>query len=243
MTAIALALAPSLAIMWYIYAKDEFDKEPISLLVFSFLLGIFSVIPALIGGNIGEYLGYGLIGGDVFAVFIHAFIVVAFSEEFAKFLFLAVFLFPQRAFNEPYDGIIYAVMIGMGFATFENLVYVLQGGIEVAILRMFTAVPAHAAFGVIMGYYVGMAKFDRSRRFILLFAGLFWAVLAHGAYDFFLMLQNMPALACITIGVLIFSISMGLKSIKIHQEQSPFNPDNFLPEDSEEHRSNFDNYT
>lgn len=221
-----LALAPAAAIIWYIYLKDEFDREPTHLLIKCFLLGIVSIIPALLFGAIGT--AFGIEASDnVFITFIYAFIVVAFSEELAKFIFLRWFIFPKKAFNEPYDGIIYAVMIGMGFAAFENVLYVLQGGIGVAILRTFTAVPAHAAFGVIMGYYVGMAKFDHDHpedRPTLLGKGLFWATLMHGAYDFFLMQRNVPALAVLAFVILIIGIKFSQKAVKIHQLASPFHP-------------------
>ncbi len=223
-----LALAPVAAIIWYIYTKDEFEKEPTALLITCFMLGVLSVIPAVLGGMLGSYLGYDLTE-NIFTTFIHAFIVVGLSEELGKFLFLILFIFPKKDFNEPYDGIIYAVMIGMGFATFENIVYVVEGGIDVALLRMFTAVPAHAAFGVIMGYYVGMAKFDHlhpENRPILLLMALFWATLAHGAYDFFLMQQSVEGLVLVAFVVLAIALYFSKKAIDIHNEASPFHPKN-----------------
>ncbi|MFK7908821.1 MAG: PrsW family intramembrane metalloprotease, partial [Chitinophagales bacterium] len=157
---------------------------------------------------------------------IYAFIIVALSEELAKFIFLRGYLFGKPDFNEPFDGIVYAVMVGMGFAAFENVVYVAQGGFEVGVLRMFTAVPAHASFGIIMGYYVGRAKFDTRNKNQLLAKGLFWAVFAHGAYDFFLMQERFEALGIMAFIVLIVSIQFSRQAIEIHQNASPFHPDN-----------------
>jgi RsiW-degrading membrane proteinase PrsW (M82 family) len=114
-------------------------------------------------------------------------------------------------------------MIGMGFAAFENLMYVAEGGISVAILRMFTAIPAHAIFGVAMGYWVGMAKFEPSRRKLYLATGLVVAVLLHGAYDFFLMQTNYPAMSLVTFIGLIPAIRWSKNAIKVHAENSPFN--------------------
>ena len=82
--------------------------------------------------------------------------MVALTEE-AKFIALRYYAFRNKNFNEPFDGIIYAVYISMGFA-FVNILYVSQGGMQVAILRTFTAVPAHAMFAVMMGYYAGLAS-------------------------------------------------------------------------------------
>jgi RsiW-degrading membrane proteinase PrsW (M82 family) len=224
MVLLLLALAPAVAIIWFIYTKDTYEKEPSELLLKSFFLGILSIIPAIIGGNIGEAFGIGL-SVNTFTTFIYAFVVVALSEELAKFIFLRWVMFPKKAFNEPFDGIVYAVMIGMGFAAFENVMYAMQGGVVVAVLRMFTAVPAHAAFGIIMGYYVGLAKFDYlhpENRTTLLLKGLVGATLVHGAYDFFLMQEQYEGLGVMAFVTLFLAIKFGKKAIKLHQDQSPF---------------------
>ena len=217
---IALAIAPAAAIIWFVYTRDVHEKEPINMLILAFGLGILSIIPA--------YIGY-LISGDVFSVSGnplmtagYAFGVVALSEEFGKFIFLRYVMFKKKAFNEPYDGIIYAVMISMGFATFENFMYVAEGGFGVGVLRMFTAVPAHAVFGVAMGYYVGLAKFEPQRRNEYLAKGLLWAVILHGAYDFFLMQTNIPALFIFSFIGLYQAIKWARKAIKQHAAISPF---------------------
>ncbi|HRI28958.1 MAG TPA: PrsW family glutamic-type intramembrane protease, partial [Chitinophagales bacterium] len=184
-----------------------------------------SVVPALAGSGFGKSIGLD-ITENMLDTFLYAFVAVALSEEFAKYLFLRFVMFNKTAFNEPFDGIIYAVMIGMGFAAFENVLYVAEGGVSVAVLRAFTAVPAHAAFGVIMGFYVGLAKFNPDNRQRLLLTGLFWAVVAHGAYDFFIMQQNYELLGLLTLIVLIYIIRLSRQAIAIHQKASPFNPDN-----------------
>lgn len=225
MELLLLALAPAAAVIWYIYGRDKYEKEPLRLLILSFFLGVLSIFPAIIGSMLGEQFGFS-ISDNIFITFTHAFIAVALSEEFAKFLFLRYVMFNRKEFNEPFDGIIYAVMIGMGFAAFENIMYVADGGYHTAVLRAFTAVPAHAAFGVIMGYFVGLAKFNPQNRQRLLLTGLFWAVVAHGAYDFFLMQQNLELLGLMAFVVLIAAIKISRNVIAIHQTASPFNPQN-----------------
>ena len=140
---ILLAFGPGLAIMLYIYLKDKHEKEPLLLLIISFLYGGLST---LITWSISFPLNVFLITkpDDVVSQFINAFFKVALVEEFSKFLFVRFVLFHNRNFNEPFDGIVYAVMVSMGFASVENLLYVYQYGVVTGILRMFTAVPAHA---------------------------------------------------------------------------------------------------
>lgn len=192
-TLFILAIAPALAFCGYIIHKDRFDKEPKKLIIIAFLFGIFSVFPAVIASEFSG--GFIIQNGNVINTALFAFLVVALSEEFAKFFFLRYILFKRKEFNEPLDGIVYAVMIGMGFAAFENVFYVAEGGYGVAFMRMITAIPAHAIFAVVMGYHVGLAKFDLTHKNDLLRKGLLYPVLLHGAYDFFLMQKFMPALS------------------------------------------------
>lgn len=192
-TLVILAIAPALAVCGYIIHKDRFDKEPIWLLFLAFGFGVFSTFPAAIGSQLAA--GFVMNDGQFINTAIYAFLVVALSEEFAKFYFLRYILFKRKEFNEPLDGIVYAVMIGMGFAAFENILYVVQGGFSVAIARMLTAIPAHAVFAIVMGYHVGLAKFDIVHREELLRKALLYPVLLHGMYDFLLLQKFMPALS------------------------------------------------
>jgi RsiW-degrading membrane proteinase PrsW (M82 family) len=154
-----------------------------------------------------------------------AFFVVGLGEELLKYLVLVLYAFRKPSFNEPFDGIVYGVMIGLGFAALENIFYVMEGGIGVAVLRMFTAVPMHAAFGVIMGYYVGLSKFYRgSARMETSVMGLLFAVLLHGLYDFVLFQDDMPMLSLFIFPIIIGSVIIGRKAMKKHLNISPFNP-------------------
>src|SRR5690606_34909890 len=120
---------------------------------------------------------------------------------------------PHKEFDEPFDGIVYAVMVSLGFAATENIAYVVQGGYEVALLRAFTAVPAHATFGIMMGYYMGKAKFSLRRQQLNLL-GLFLATLFHGAYDFFLFVDFIPGVWIGAFVSLIIGIILSKKAIK-----------------------------
>ncbi len=155
MTLLLCAVAPVLTIIIYIYFQDKYEKEPMGLLIANFLLG--AIISVIIVTVLYLFTGRFMPVTDEFSVwqqFIQAFVVVALSEEFSKYIIVKYFAQPKKAFNEPYDGIIYAVMVSMGFACTENIMYVLQGGFETAVLRAFTSVPAHSTFGILMGYYM-----------------------------------------------------------------------------------------
>lgn len=241
---VVLSILPGIAISVFIYYKDIYDKEPHRYLISCFIFGMLSTIPALELEQFGESLGFKE-SDNVFITLIFAFIVVAGSEEFVKFMFLRFYIYPKNAFDEPMDGIVYAVMIGMGFATLENILYVMNYGLDVALIRMFTAVPAHAAFAVIMGYFVGIAKFRKSReqekRFLRM--GFLSALLLHGVYDFFLFQKMYESLAMLAFVALFGGIYVSRRFIQDHQEHSPFRvvavAEEEIKEDEEEFPSDF----
>jgi protease PrsW len=119
-----------------------------------------------------------------------SFLVIACTEEGMKYLATRLYAYRKIQFNEPFDGITYCVIVSMGFATLENLFYVLQHGYLTGIMRMFLSVPAHASFGVLMGYHLGLAKIDRARQWTHKFRALLYPVVLHGLFDFFLFLQS-----------------------------------------------------
>ena len=153
---LAIATAPGVAIGLYIYLKDKHEREPIGLLIKAFMYGMLStLLTFIISIPISSMIP--IDEQDIGEQAIHAFLLVALIEEFSKFVFLRGVLYRNKNFNEPFDGIVYSVMVGMGFATLENILYVSDGGVGTAILRMFTAVPAHASFAILMGYFLGKA--------------------------------------------------------------------------------------
>jgi protease PrsW len=230
MALLLLSLIPGIAIAGYIYRLDQYDREPRRYLLVSFLLGMASVLPALVLELAAKSIwGDPRAGDSILFYALNAFLMVGASEECSKFLMVRLYAYPKKAFNEPFDGITYSVVVAMGFATLENISYVQQHGMGTAVLRMFLSVPAHGCFGVIMGYYLGLAKFSPEKSGTLIFKGLLLAILFHGSFDFFLFLQN-NTLASETLGngLLVlgalgsyfFALRLGLRSIRLHRELS-----------------------
>lgn len=217
---LGIATAPCVAIGLYIYLKDKHEREPIGLLLRAYFYGALAIgVTYLISKAINRVIT--IDEKDLTEQAIHAFLIVALVEEASKFLFVRGLLYHNVNFNEPFDGIVYSVMVGMGFATFENVLYVLNDGFGVGIMRMFTAVPAHACFAVLMGFYLGKAKFDHKKGNYGLYA-LGVATLFHGAYDYCLFVSWMPGIWIGTIVALIVAIVLSRKAIEIHQIASPF---------------------
>lgn len=210
----ALAVAPAVAIAIGIHFYEKFDREPFILLVISFLLGSLMAAPAIL-----LELGIERILNNLQAnMALYAFVGIALVEEGLKFAVIRFYAYPKRDFSEPYDGITYSVMVSMGFAAIENVIYALQFGHEVALLRMFTAVPAHGTFGILMGFYLGKAKFGNQPLLWSLVA-LSVAVLFHGAYDYFLMITQPQGIYWGAFASLVVGIVLSIRATRIHKRR------------------------
>lgn len=219
---LALAVAPGVAIITYLYLKDKHEREPLGLLITSFFYGVLSTFVTLfISWPLEAILV--LNSQNVIHQFGNAFFKVALVEEFSKFIFIRFILFYNKNFNEPFDGIIYAGMVGMGFATLENILYVFNYGAPTGFMRMFTAVPAHATFAILMGYYLGIAKFTKRNQLFNNIMALLIATAFHGAYDYFWFISYIPGIWVGAIISLITAIILSRKAIRLHQQASPFN--------------------
>jgi RsiW-degrading membrane proteinase PrsW (M82 family) len=212
-----LAILPGLLICFYIYTRDEHDREPQGQLAMSFTLGVLATLPAIFIERWAVQQGYDDTSNLLY-VTCFSFAIVGFVEEIVKFLPLRFYAYTRPEFDEPMDGIVHAVMIGMGFATLENLLYADIFGYGTVLLRAFTAVPAHASFAIITGYFVGLAKFDPDNRNVLILKGLGGAILLHGIYDFFLIQDNLPGLALVSVVGLYISIFYAQKLVKWHRQ-------------------------
>ncbi|WP_346855120.1 PrsW family glutamic-type intramembrane protease [uncultured Draconibacterium sp.] len=222
MNLLILALAPVVIIAAYIYIRDKYEKEPIRLLLFALLAGGLTVIPVLfLETFLSSFTGlfYGLT-----AAAWKAFVVAAFSEELWKFIALYVLIWRSPEFNEKFDGIVYAVYVSLGFAAVENVMYVMDGGLSTGIARAITAVPAHAIFGITMGFYFGLAKFYQKEQASLKLKALAFPILLHGIYDFILF-TGIDWLTIAFIAFVIYLYISGLKRMKVLSKQSIYNTD------------------
>jgi RsiW-degrading membrane proteinase PrsW (M82 family) len=216
---VLLSLVPGPVIAYLIWRQDRYDQEPRLALALSFLLGMLITVPAFLLERWAVLQGWED-NTKLLSIFLTAFIIVSLVEETFKAAALLVYPYRQSFFNEPLDGIVYAVMIAMGFATAENLLYAFQHGLTTTVVRAFTAVPAHGAFAIILGYYVGLSKFDAANKWKLIFTGFGLAIFCHGAYDFFLVQEMYDWLIGIALPVLGICIFLGIRMLKKHTQDS-----------------------
>ena len=168
-TLLIAALVPAIVLCIYLFYKDRVEKEPLGLLAKLLIFGVISCFPAMLGETFIQGLLNGIFSnalylneaGDVVMSwtnyhlyqFLIAFIGVALIEEGCKWIFLVLGTKKNKNFDHLFDGVIYATFVSLGFAAFENIQYVFNGGISVAISRAIFSIPGHMFFGVMMGYY------------------------------------------------------------------------------------------
>lgn len=155
-----LAIIPSILLGFYIYKKDNIEKEPKSLLLKTIISGILGGVIVILLSIILKIPKYSY--DTPLETLFYSFILVSLIEEAIKFILFYLFCYKKKEFNYRYDGIVYASFLALGFATYENILYVFTTqDIITAIYRGVLTVPAHVFFAIFMGYYFGLAKHHR----------------------------------------------------------------------------------
>ena len=202
------AILPALVLVYFIYRKDKYEKEPIWVLLLGFFYGALSAVTvSLISGPL-QAIGFIPPEEDlsVSAQIMMAFFGAGIPEELIKFLFLFLLLHKNRYFNEYVDGIVYAVCIGMGFAAYENIQYLFayyENWVEVGAMRAILTVPVHFFFAVTMGYFYSKARFgpisDKKRNLAL---AILLPIICHSLFDAILMVSHVAGVTGATIYLL-----------------------------------------
>ena len=219
---LGISVLPVILLLLYIYKQDKYEKEPLGMLILAFFGGILSILLdlALVG----------IINGVWYSdtVFYSAFMEAGFPEEICKFIILFLFFWWNKNFNEYMDGIVYATFVSLGFACLENILYVFSNGFGTGIMRAIISVPGHFLFGVLMGYFISLAKFNPNGKLFYLLLSIIVPGVVHGMFDWLLMITDtmsnagqLMILALFIIGDILLWI-VGVRSIRTHRENSQF---------------------
>ena len=219
------SLAPGVIIMYLVYRHD-LEKEPIKMLLKAFFGGIGSIFISLM---ISIPLGLALNPEGISSAGFDAFVGAAIPEEIGKWLIFYLLIRTSKHFDQYYDGILYAIFISMGFALVENVLYVLKGGMGVALMRAVLSVPGHMLFAIPMGYYFSLSRFEKGPRVAThLLLSITIPILLHGLFDFLLMFASEVADENASLAILlvllfvafdIFLWRFGLRKIREHREK------------------------
>lgn len=214
-----LSTLPAIILIVIILSFDHYEKEPAVLLIKLFIMGAVSVIPAIAIETIIPIEHTQII--SLPDIFLYALLGVALIEEGVKFITAKIYAYRNPAYNEIYDGLIYCAIVALGFATVENALYIFHYGTSAALIRALTAVPAHAIFGVTMGYYMSKGKVALRNKGYYKFMSLFMPVLVHGIYDFILFTEYDSAMLIFVVYI-IFLYIQAIRLIRNTNNLKPF---------------------
>lgn len=228
------AVIPAIILLIYIYKKDKADKEPVGTIIYFLILGALGCLPASFAESLFQEVYVTVLNkdpDDPLYLFFFYFFGVALAEEGIKWIILHTKASRNKNFDSLFDGLIYAAVISLGFATLENIMYVMQFGWSTAFTRMFLSVPGHFFFAVLMGYNYSWGRLYnlagnlernfKQRGFITantpeysgkkhLIMSFMVPLAVHGAYDFFLTI----GLPLISIGITIVCYAVCFKKVK-----------------------------
>lgn len=210
---LVVSAAPALAFLLVILRMDRQEPEPLGLVLRVIALGAAScIVAALVEkalGGVALFHTPGLLGAVA-----SSFIQIAPVEELCKLGVVLLFVWQNAQFNEENDGIVYVGASAIGFALFENILYVAQKGISTGVLRAFSSIPLHVFAGIILGMYVGRAKFaaDERTRSLLILKGFVLVWLFHGLYDTFA--QSGNALALLLLPLIVGVSGFGIVELR-----------------------------
>ena len=199
-----LTFLPGLLILTYFIFSDRF-KEPKKVIITTFILGMVIGYPA---GYLNYYIEQIFSNGNIINdALVGGAFAGALVEEILKFLILYFYIFKHKEFNEPMDAIVYGIVASLGFALNENYDYVYNlaeqfnaTSWEIALARSYSAIPMHAACGVIMGFYFGQNYFiEQGRSFSL---ALIVPIIIHGSYNFLLSFNGIYAQAIVVLAII-----------------------------------------
>ena len=181
---IFLAILPVFVFAVYVYVHDT-EKEPTHMLIKAFLAGLLIAVPCMYVESALSSL-FGFLQKTYITSFIYVLIVIALVEEGYKFLATYIFFYHDKNVNYTFDMIVYTTFLGLGFAFFENFIYLKALPLTSVILRGFTAVPVHLACGIIMGYYSSLMKTNKKNKINYLIKAILIPILIHGFYNYYL---------------------------------------------------------
>lgn len=197
---ILFSIIPVLILLFVLYQMGEVKKQPILILFILFIGGILSwilvrYVSVLLGNDIARsQIEISQKLGDL-GFFLVSFGIIATIEELSKYIVITIMCFKNKYFKNAYDAIMYAACISLGFAFIENIMYINNYGISVALSRAIFSIPSHACFGIIMGYFLGISRICKDNNLdndsaINRYEAFFIPFLFHGFYDFLLSFNN-----------------------------------------------------
>jgi protease PrsW len=213
---IALGLLPGAFWLWYYRQHDKERPEPLRFVIKIFLLGMLITIPAAALELGAERIFPFSQSTSIAVILASTLFIVAPIEELLKFFIVKRYVYDRGKFDEAFDGMIYAIVVALGFASLENILAAFSRGLDALALRFITATLLHALTAGIMGYFLGLAKYNPKQERLLIAQGIISAIVLHGLYNFILVTETAFTFVFIAalLGVMFLMVSGGIRELK-----------------------------
>jgi len=211
---IVFGLIPSLTWLFY-YLRKDVHPESKKMILKIFGWGALVTVPVFFTQIfLAKTLQQMALDGLVYSI-IYWFIVISFTEEIFKFLVVKFRVLANPEFDEPVDTMIYMVIVALGFAGLENMLYlfspaeslpfaeVVNRTVVISFVRFIGATFLHTLCSAVIGYFLALSFRDTKNRAVLFTAGLFLSTLLHGLYDFSIMVLSGPLKLIVPVAVLV----------------------------------------
>jgi len=225
-----LSAGPTLFWLFICLRLDKAAPEPGLQIFKTFLWGCLITIPIIpLAGSLTRLVQDTSWFGSISLIIILSFLIDGFIEETSKYLILRYRTYRSVHFDELRDGFVYGMVLGLGFAFVENVLYGfligdLMTGASTILLRGFTSTFMHFLAGGIIGYHLGLVKFNPVKKpKLIIFRGVIIAILFHGLYNTIVRFDwwwNLIPLAILLI-VVYFLIFKKIKFISRSDLQAP----------------------
>ena len=210
-----ITILPSVLMLSLILYSDRKSREPIPMILICILSGAFTICFSIVIDKL--ILTLNLIDASMFpsqnSYSVYRIMVLAGVEEYAKLLILHLFLYKNKSYDDIYDGFVYSSIIALSFSLIETIMYVFREQTfsemtSLAILRNFTSIPLHIVCGIVMGYFISLQKFSRTRgrKLLNLILSLFVPTIIHTIYNVFFSIVLMDPTSMLTIIIVILFI-------------------------------------
>ena len=209
---IPLLIAPAIFLLLILPAAKAMEKKSWQLFSSSYFFGLLAAIPMIV---VFYYIKHYWLehAASIRRILFFAFAVVGFLSELFKFLILRYKYITNDALTKPFDGILYAIMISLGYATVANVFFFFEWDYtELKSVVLYSIPFANVLTGIILGFFIGMGKF-RKPSFIDSITGLGAAIFFQGFYNFCLFSEDYLLLSLVAVGTLIICIMLSVKSL------------------------------
>ncbi|MCX6279121.1 MAG: hypothetical protein NT004_13650 [Bacteroidetes bacterium] len=222
LTYFTISFAPIIFLAMYLYIRKHRDRKFVSLMIRSMVAGVFSISVLALAIAISYELGISELRNLKRTLFF-AFITIGGSAELGKFLVYRYIIMRDSVNVSPFDAIILSVCVALGYCTVALVGFALNfGNIQQSLpvtLFSFAFIPGSLIFSIVMGFFIGMARFLKTH-IVFSLTSLIGAAFFHGIFIFCMVTRDYKLLSLFAFGSSVIVFILAMKAVFTVPEKS-----------------------